>query len=172
MLANNIEIKARISDLVRLEQIVAKIATQPPIDLHQIDTFFFAVNGRIKLRQFSKNQGELIFYCRSDEIGPKLSSYKRLQIDCPTELLALLSSALGVIGTVEKRRRVYIVDRTRVHLDRVESLGEFMELEVVLKDGEAVEAGVDVANSLMKTLDIRQENLVSCAYIDLLQTLD
>ncbi len=40
MLANNIEIKARISDLVRLEQIVAKIATQPPIDLHQIDTFF------------------------------------------------------------------------------------------------------------------------------------
>ncbi|MCC5640713.1 class IV adenylate cyclase [Nostoc sp. CHAB 5844] len=79
---------------------------------------------------------------------------------------------LGVIGTVEKRRRVYIVDRTRVHLDRVESLGDFMELEVVLKDGEAVEAGVDVANSLMKTLDIRQENLVSCAYIDLLQALD
>lgn len=84
----------------------------------------------------------------------------------------MLSSALGVIGTVKKRRRVYIVDRTRVHLDRVESLGEYMELEVVLEDGEAVEAGVDIANSLMKTLDIRQEDLVSCAYIDMLQTLD
>ena len=59
--------------------------------------------------------------------------------------------------------------RTRVHLDTVEALGEFMELEVVLDDDEPSEAGVEVAMRLMQKLGIHPSSLIEGAYLDLLQ---
>ena len=45
----------------------------------------------------------------------------------------ILEQILPVTGSVRKRRLVYHVGQTRVHLDRVEGLGDFLELEVVLR---------------------------------------
>ncbi len=69
---------------------------------------------------------------------------------------------------MRKQRLLYITGRTRIHLDRVEGLGEFLELEVVLRDGETVEAGMQEARSLMQALGVAPEHLVSGAYLDLL----
>jgi predicted adenylyl cyclase CyaB len=70
---------------------------------------------------------------------------------------------------VVKRRRLYLVDRTRVHLDRVEGLGTFVELEVVLRDEESVEEGMAVARQLLEQLGIANDQLLTGAYLDLLQ---
>ncbi|MDT4826636.1 cyaB: putative adenylyl cyclase CyaB [compost metagenome] len=70
---------------------------------------------------------------------------------------------------MRKQRRLFLVGRTRVHLDRVEGLGEFLELEVVLQDGEPAEAGVAEAHALMARLGVAEDQLMQGAYVDLLR---
>ncbi|GAP34766.1 class IV adenylate cyclase [Piscinibacter sakaiensis] len=164
----NIEIKARVADLDALEARVAPLADAGPTPIAQDDSFFACPNGRLKLRAFSAEAGELIFYRRADSAGPKASHYVRSPSAAPDSLREALAQALGPAGRVVKQRRLYLVGRTRVHLDRVEGLGSFMELEVVLRDDEPEAAGVAEAQALMARLGIAPEQLVEGAYVDLL----
>jgi predicted adenylyl cyclase CyaB len=79
-----------------------------------------------------------------------------------------LSLAYGEVGRVIKQRTLYLLGRTRIHLDRVEGLGEFMELEVVLDEHETSEHGISEAHRLMALLNIDASQLVETAYVDLL----
>lgn len=164
----NIEIKARVADLGGVEARARAIATHGPEDLFQDDTFFRCERGRLKLRDFGDGQGQLIHYERADASGPKLSDYVLSPTAAPASLREALARAHGVAGRVVKRRRVYLVDRTRVHLDTVEGLGTFVELEVVLRDGESPAAGEAVARGLMAALGIGASQLLTGAYLDLL----
>jgi predicted adenylyl cyclase CyaB len=69
---------------------------------------------------------------------------------------------------VRKTRTLFLVGRTRVHLDRVEGLGHFLELEVVLEDDELLEAGIQEANDIMAHLGVEPSQLIEGAYMDLL----
>ncbi|WP_457337238.1 class IV adenylate cyclase [Rhizobacter sp. P5_C2] len=170
-MARNIEIKARIEGIEHVEAHVAALAQHGPELIAQDDTFFRCDNGRLKLRAFSDTEGELIFYRRADQAGPKESFYVRSSTADPVALRELLALAHGQAGRVRKQRTLYRVGRTRVHLDRVEGLGDFLELEVVLHDGEAVEAGVAEAHELMAQLQVAAGQLVERAYVDLLDEL-
>ncbi|KAM6287633.1 uncharacterized protein M6G45_000120 [Spheniscus humboldti] len=136
--------------------------------LAQADTFFRVPRGRLKLRRTPDGRGELIFYERPDAAGPKLSCFSVTPTDDPDGLEAVLAQALGVLGVVRKERLLYLVGQTRVHLDSVEGLGDFLELEVVLTEEQTVEDGERVACQLMKELGIEEEDLISGAYLDLL----
>ena len=83
-----------------------------------------------------------------------------------------MSLAYGKVGRVVKRRTLYLVGRTRVHLDRVERLGQFLELEVVLEENEPSEVGIREAHSLMAQLGIEPSQLIEAAYVDLLTQPD
>ena len=87
----------------------------------------------------------------------------------PDTLRDALTLANGQEGRVVKHRTLFMVGRTRVHLDRVQGLGDYMELEVVLADHEAIEDGVREAHALMARLGIAQDCLVTGAYHDLLR---
>jgi predicted adenylyl cyclase CyaB len=165
--ARNIEIKARVGDLAEVEARARVIATEGPVDVAQDDTFFACARGRLKLRQFSDGRGELIHYFRADDTGPKISDYLISPIAEPELLRESLSRALGTVARVRKRRRIYLVDRTRIHLDEVEGLGVFVELEVVLRDGESAEAGQAVARHIMGVLGVAESNLIRGAYMDM-----
>ena len=167
-MARNIEIKARIQSIETLTPLVAALADRGPIEIVQDDTFFRCESGRLKLRAFSREEGELIFYRRANQQGPKESFYLRSPTSDPDTLRESLSLAYGEVGRVRKHRTLFIVGRTRVHLDDVEGLGQFMELEVVLGEGEDVEVGVLEAHSLMTRLQIQPSQLIDAAYIDLL----
>jgi len=167
-MARNIEIKARVDDLAELACRAAAIATQGPTEIAQDDTFFRCESGRLKLRAFSATDGELIFYRRADAHGPKESFYVRTPTATPDSLRECLSLAYGRAGRVVKQRTLYLVGRTRVHLDRVDGLGDFMELEVVLQDEEPVEAGIREAHALMERLGVHPSQLVETAYVELL----
>jgi len=168
-MARNVEIKAQVRDLAGLYVRAQKIATDGPIEMVQDDTFFNCPNGRLKLRMFSDSAGELIFYLRPDSRGPKESQYLITATSSPLELRETLAEALGECGRVRKRRTVFHVGRTRIHLDEVEGLGAFMELEVVLSEGETVAEGTGVAHRIMDALGICDEDLIDKAYIDLLK---
>jgi len=167
-MARNIEIKARIENVALLTPRVAELASEGPLEIAQDDTFFACDTGRLKLRAFSNDLGELIFYQRSNQSGPKESFYLRSPTTSPENLRESLSLAYGQIGRIRKYRTLFLVGRTRVHLDRVEGLGHFLELEVMLVDDEPTEQGVREAGQLMEQLGIQASQLVEGAYLDLM----
>ncbi len=175
-MSRNIEFKARILDAVALRRRAESLADGPSTVLDQRDTFYHAPGGRIKLRQQASDgqsvQSELIVYVRSDEARARLSRYERLApLGDPsgTATHELLAAALTVRGVVEKRRTLLHIGQTRVHLDEVEQLGHFVELEVVLKPDQTEAEGRKVAVALMDRLGVDPSLLESTAYIDLLE---
>ena len=164
----NVEIKACIENFNDLEVKVIEIADTGPTELIQDDTFFECGNGRLKLRTFSDNSGELIFYKRPDKSGPKECFYKISNTSEPTTLRETLKLAYGAVGRVQKIRLLYFIGRTRIHLDRVKGLGDFLELEVVLNDNESPKDGVEEAEAILYKLGVKDTQLVNGAYVDLL----
>jgi len=167
-MARNIEIKARIASVEALAPVVAALADAGPTQIEQDDTFFPCQSGRLKLRELAANEGQLIFYQRPDVAGPKTSHYDIAPTNAPSELRRALAQALGVCGRVRKRRLLYHCGRTRAHLDRVEGLGDFLELEVALGANESEAAGLAEARRLMAALGLSADALVAGAYVDLL----
>lgn len=167
-MARNIEIKAHIASVEALAPKAAAIADKGPIEIIQDDTFFRCEAGRLKLRAFSEEEGEIIFYRRADQQGPKESFYLRSPTSAPGTLRDSLSLAYGQAGRVQKHRTLFLVGRTRIHLDKVEGLGHFLELEVVLEEGEPTLAGIREAHELMAKLGVEPSQLIEGAYVDLL----
>jgi predicted adenylyl cyclase CyaB len=168
-MARNVEIKARVSSVAALAEKVSEIADSGPTTIVQDDTFFRCETGRLKLRRFSDGSGELIYYRRPDRQAPKESFYLRSHTTEPLAMEEALTLAYGKRGRVKKRRTLFLVGRTRVHLDIVEQLGDFLELEVVLEEKEPPESGIHEARQLMHRLGIQAAQLVEGAYIDLLE---
>ncbi len=167
--ARNIEIKAKIRDWSRLKQLVIALSDTQEELLEQEDIFFSAKDGRLKLRIFNSSSGELIHYHRADVKEAKQSSYIISKTTDPASLQAALSAALGVIGIVKKKRWLYCIGQTRVHLDEVVNLGEFLELEYVLRPTEELHIANELVSDLMRYLEIHSEDLIACAYIDMLK---
>jgi len=125
---SNVEIKARITDWNSTRSLASAIADDPkPEVFSQVDTFFKAPNGRLKLRvQKDQNKtdspltfSELIAYDRSDQEGPKTSKFSKTNTSDPTGLKAVLDASMGIRGEVSKIRNLFMVDQTRIHLDQV-----------------------------------------------------
>ena len=171
-MSRNVEIKAHVSDRSSLEARTKAIATEGPFEILQDDTFFTCTNGRLKLRMFGKDRGELIFYQRTNHAGPRESFYLVSETTQPEVLRDSLALAYGVSGRLKKHRTLYLINRTRVHLDRVEGLGEFMELEVVLNEGDSLDEGNIEARNLMQQLGIDQSELITGSYADLISELN
>lgn len=167
-MARNVEIKARLGDLESALSRARRISGAPGEEIRQEDVFFHCSTGRLKLRIFSSSSGELIFYQRPDQPGPKTSEYWITRTSEPHSLLDVLTRSHGVLAVVRKTRRLFTLGRTRIHLDSVEGLGDFLELEVVLNDSESPSAGEAEARSMMVKLGVDQSSLVATAYLDLL----
>jgi predicted adenylyl cyclase CyaB len=165
----NIEVKARIRDLAALSARAADLSDTAVEVIPQVDTFFVMAKGRLKLRELAPDRAQLIYYERPNRDGPKRSDYSLFETRDPSALREVLARALGVRGTVKKIRHLYIIGQTRVHLDKVTDLGDFMELEVVLRSGQSDEEGHRVAERLLEELGIDQQDLMDAAYVDLLE---
>lgn len=167
-MARNVEIKAKVNDVRCLLELIEKLPVESHETLNQEDTFFETGPGRLKLRRLGKDRGQIIRYHRNDEKGPKMSDYSIEETKYPDDALRFLSEDHRIKGVVKKRREVYIVGRTRIHVDEVEGLGNFVEFEYVLDEGQDIRDGKEAINTLMSSLGINEQDLVECAYIDLL----
>ncbi len=165
----NIEIKARVRDFDRLRRRAEGLSDTPVQVIPQEDTFFHTPKGRLKLRLLRPDFAQLVYYERSDQGGPKRSNYYIYETHDPAGLKTALSLALGVRGVVRKTRYLYLAGQTRIHLDDVEGLGHFMELEVVLRKGQSEAEGQDIAEEMMVRLHIEEEDLLKGAYMDLIE---
>ncbi len=172
-MARNIEIKAHIHQLAQVEAVAKCLSDTDVTLIEQEDIFFPCPTGRLKLRVLSSSSGQLIFYRRNNQTGPKTSTYEFVETNSPDELRSVLAAAYGEAIIVKKLRRLYLTGRTRIHIDSVEGLGNFLELEVVLRDEEKdIHTGEMEARELMAALGVKEEDLIDVAYADLLSEID
>ncbi|CAH0403862.1 unnamed protein product [Chilo suppressalis] len=169
----NVEIKAKITDFKIICEKAEQLSGGPPTIIKQDDTFYKVNNGRLKMRFYADSSATLVRYDREDQDGPKLSDYELLDFSIAESEKAklldkMLSKCMGKRGRVVKERRLYMVGQTRVHIDSVQDLGNFMELEVVLRPDQSVEEGQEIAKDLQSKLGVNDEDLIECAYVDLL----
>lgn len=165
---SNIEIKARARNFEDLKSRAEKLSDTPVQVIPQEDTFFKTPQGRLKLRVLA-DHAELIYYTRPDQDGPKRSDYHIARSHDPENLKRVLELAYGIRGVVKKTRYLYLVGPTRIHVDDVEGLGQFMELEVVMQDGQSDAEGQKIAEGLMASLGVERGDLIDGAYMDLLE---
>lgn len=165
---SNIEIKAHARNFEEIKSRAGKISDVPVEVIPQEDIFFTTPQGRLKLRILD-DHGQLIYYTRSDQEGPKRSDYHIARTTDPQNLKRVLELAYGIRGLVRKTRYLYLTGQTRIHLDDVVGLGQFMELEVVLEEGQDDAEGQKIAEELMSALGVESGDLIDGAYMDLLE---
>ena len=164
----NIEIKARIASVEALLPLAQALSGAAAEVIEQDDSFFSVPMGRLKLRQFADGSAELIHYHRPDSGQAKASDYVRVPVPEPAAMREALARACGLQGRVVKRRWLCMVGATRIHIDRVQGLGDFMELEVVLAEGQGDAEGTAIAEALMRDLGLADAERLAGAYLDLL----
>ena len=168
---SNIEIKAHIRAFAEIRRRAEQLSDTPVEVISQVDTFFNTPQGRLKLRVLAADHAQLIYYNRPDQEGPKRSDYHVSRTSDPENLKRVLELAFGIRGVVRKTRYLYLVGQTRVHLDDVEGLGQFMELEVVMGEGQSDAEGNAIAEGLMTSLGVERSDLLEGAYMDLLENV-
>jgi predicted adenylyl cyclase CyaB len=165
----NVEVKARCSDLAAARERARALATTWVGLDRQVDTYFRTRRGRLKLRESQLSGGQLVPYLRPDQPGPRRSDYQVIPVEDPVRLKALLTELLGVHCVVSKEREIGLYENVRIHLDRVEGLGCFLELEAVLDGRAGGEAdGHAKVAWLREQLGMRDADLVSVSYEGLL----
>ena len=168
---SNIEIKARIRNFDEMCERAERLSDLPVQIIEQEDIFFNTEKGRLKLRILAVERAQLIYYTRPDQEEPKRSDYHIYETADPKNLKRVLELTYGIHGVVRKTRYLYIVGQTRVHLDAVEGLGQFMELEVVMQEGQSDADGKVIAEGLMIDLGVERSDLLEGAYLDLLEDI-
>ena len=168
----NIELKARCEDVGRLRERCESLGAESQDPERQIDTYFKVAHGRLKLRESLQSGPELIHYIRGDVAGARESHYQLYRVEDAEGLKAILEKALGVKAVVAKRREIYLIGNVRVHLDKVQDLGSFVELEGIVENlAELVYVG-DEVQRLRQALGIEDHALVRESYSDLIGTVE
>jgi len=164
----NIEIKAKSNNQDAIREILkSRNADFKGVD-HQIDTYFKVNNGRLKLRE-GKIENHLIHYQRENKEGPKQSDVTLFKSDPKSSLKEILTKALGILVVVDKKREIYFIDNVKFHIDNVEDLGTFVEIEAIGNDGTiGKDKLLEQCQFFLDLFKISQEDLISVSYSDLL----
>jgi predicted adenylyl cyclase CyaB len=163
----NVELKARCGDLDAVRRRARALATSWLGREEQTDTYFHVPRGRLKLRESSRSGGQLVPYLRPDAAAARRSDYCVEAVGDPAGLKVLLGAILGVRCVVRKQREVGLYENVRIHLDRVEGQGVFVELEAVYDpEREDEDEQRRKVRFLADALGLRDEDLVAQSYGD------
>jgi len=163
----NLEAKFKLPDLARARKQAEAIGYEYRATLVQCDTFFRVREGKLKLRE-EESGACLIFYGRQDSRHLKLSSYEIVPIPEAEKFREMMTRALGAIATVRKTRILMMRDHIRLHLDRVEGLGDFGEIEAVLGDNGDPERSRPAVDELLRALGVEGNHLIAESYFEML----
>ena len=164
----NIEIKAKSDNLEVIRKILKSRNADFKGEDHQIDTYFNTTKGRLKLRE-GTIENSLIHYQRENTSGPKQSDVTLFTLEPNSSLKEVLTNALGVLVIVDKKREIYFLDNVKFHLDSVEGLGTFVEIEAIDAVGDiGKEVLLKQCETFLSLFQIQQTDLVAVSYSDLL----
>jgi adenylate cyclase class 2 len=164
----NLEAKFKLDDLERARHQAEAIGYRYTATLEQRDTFFRVAHGKLKLRE-EQSGARLIFYGRKDSGELKVSNYEIVPIAEPEKFRIMMTQALGTIATVKKTRILMMREHIRLHLDRVEDLGDFGEIEAVLSAEATLERSRPAVDQLLNALGIAADNLIAISYFEMIK---
>ncbi|MFQ5599443.1 MAG: class IV adenylate cyclase [Candidatus Krumholzibacteriia bacterium] len=160
--------KARVLEWGPIEDVLSEIGAREAGQFAQRDVFFRCRRGRLKLRLVAGRPAQLIGYERKDAACVRASEYQVVEVEDGGSLLRVLELALGRLGEVRKRRRLFLLDNVRIHLDEVDRLGRFLEIEAVVGDRHPEPECHALARALLARLGVRADQVQERAYVDLL----
>lgn len=174
----NLEVKVACSrgELARRRELLTANGIPIVARLRQRDVYLRVPNGRRKLRSITEERdgaprtwAELITYTRPDETASRWSDYSIVPVDLNEvgTVEEALVATHGILAVVVKRRDLALWGATRVHLDEVEDLGCFIELETVLTDQSETEARQE-HEAVIRSLKLDELPVVAGSYSDLL----
>jgi len=163
----NLEAKFRLPDLERAREQAEQIGYRFKAALIQRDTFFRVPQGKLKLRE-EESGAWIIFYGRIDSRDLKLSDYDIVPIAEPQKLREVMTRALGTLAIVKKIRILMMRDHIRLHLDAVENLGIFGEIEAVLGAHSDAEGSRPAIEELLRALEVDTGDLIGESYFELM----
>ncbi|MFI5252471.1 MAG: class IV adenylate cyclase [Bacteroidota bacterium] len=164
---SNLEIKTRIASITDAERIANSIGADFSCIIKQKDTYFKVDSGRLKLREFEDNTGELILYDRDETESRRFSDYNIYSSQSPESLKEILKKVHGILGVVVKERMLFLYGDVRIHLDQVVGLGSFLEFEIPVHNSPS-----DAKKKMIFLIDkfgIKDSDLIHNSYIDLLK---
>src|ERR1051326_1014007 len=167
MARRNIELKARCADLGAAEAAALRWGAAGAGVIIQTDTYFNVPKGRLKLREIQGGDGELIWYQRENRAQIRGSDYVVTPVPDPSTAREALGEALSIRGVVRKHRHLHLWRNVRIHLDKMEGLGTFVEFEAVLAVGDEEERSVEDVRELARQMGITPEDWVAESYSDL-----
>jgi len=164
----NIEIKAHTISHDKIRQIIKQLnGVYKGLD-HQTDTYFECANGRLKLRE-GNIENNLIWYERENKPDNKESKIVLYKNEHDSSLKLLLKYALNVSVVVEKDREIYFIDNVKIHLDKVNVLGTFVEIEAIDYDGTIGKQKLtEQCEYYKKLFGIEEKDLISNSYSDMI----
>ncbi|NBC10082.1 MAG: CYTH domain-containing protein [Bacteroidetes bacterium] len=163
----NVEIKARSDNPEEIHELLVQQQAEFLGTDKQTDTYFKATKGRLKLRE-GNIENALIHYYRDNQTGPKRSDVTMYKTANSTELKEVLRPALEVLAVVTKRRSIYFIENVKFHVDEVEELGDFVEIEAIDMDGSIGEEKLyEQCQYYLNLFKIKEEDLVDVSYSDM-----
>lgn len=162
----NVELKAVDHDPDRSLAVCRRLGAVDHGVIRQRDTYFAVPHGGLKLREESPGRPHLIQFERADLPHERESSYRIVELEDGATLRSALGAALGVRGVVEKRRRLFLWGEVRIHLDEVDGLGRFVELEAVAPAHSDLTEERRLVAELRRELAIDDERLCATGYAD------
>ena len=168
----NIEIKAVMPNPTKARAVlVEKQAVFKGVD-HQIDHYFKVTEGRLKMRKGNIEQA-LIHYARDNQEGPKASEILLYKSSDLETLKEILMKSLETLVVVDKKREIYYIENVKFHIDQVEGLGNFVEIEAIDENGTIGKAHLlEQCEYYMQLLGISEKDLRSDSYSDMMLRLN
>jgi adenylate cyclase class 2 len=161
-------LKAIDRDPGRSREICEELGAEDRGVLHQEDTYFGVPRGRLKLRREKDAPAHLIAYERSSDSRQRESRYRVIEIGDDAALEAALGGALGIRAVVRKARQLFLWKEVRIHLDRVDDLGSFIEFEGVATSADVgLERFELLLAELRHSFGIQDADLIGGSYCDL-----
>ncbi len=164
----NIEIKARCENPEAIESLLVNEQANFIGTDRQTDTYFNVAHGRLKLRE-GLIENALIHYHRPDQPGLKKSEVLLFKTEPGSLLKEILVQSLGIKVIVSKQRKIFYIDNLKFHIDTVNGLGSFVEIEAFDDNGRIDEGKLRLqCETYLKKFGIGDTDLLTGSYSDLI----
>ena len=170
-----VEVKARVYDPKLMERSIIALGASPIGIEAQVDTYYSA-----PYRDFAKTDEALRIRVQDNKCfltykGAKMDSISKTRKEYEVEVndadnMGNILSSLNFtpVATIVKRRKKYRLGDFIISLDEVRNLGNFMEVEVSIRDSKSHEDKVESIFGLFEKLGISRDDSIRKSYLEMI----